>query len=129
MRRILSTTDLPADSPIRLQLPLLSAIMSALHPCTSIDKGLIFAMKKFCFLLLTCLLCLTAASAGADVIISEIMTNNGVFIDGEHHDWIEIHNNGEKDVSLAGYGLSDSKKKPCSGPSQKKRSCRPAAMP
>lgn len=69
-------------------------------------------MKKYCLLLLTCLLCLTAASASADVIINELMTNNGVFIDDEHHDWIELYNNGTEAVTLTGYGLSDSKKKP-----------------
>lgn len=69
-------------------------------------------MKKTCLLLLITLLCLAALPASADVIINEIMTNNGVFIDGERYDWIEIHNNGSKAVNLSGYGLSDSKKKP-----------------
>ena len=69
-------------------------------------------MKKFFLFMLTCLLCLAAACASADVVINEIMTNNGVFVDDEHHDWIELHNNGSADVDLSGYGLSDSKKKP-----------------
>lgn len=69
-------------------------------------------MKRYFLFLLLCLLCLAGASASADVIISEIMTNNGVFTDGEHFDWIEIHNNGSTAVNLAGYGLSDAKKEP-----------------
>ena len=69
-------------------------------------------MKKVFLCLMVTLLCLAAASAGADVIINEIMTNNGVFVDGERYDWIELYNNGTKSVDLSGYGLSDSKKKP-----------------
>jgi len=69
-------------------------------------------MKTFRLILLTLLLCLAALPAGADVIINEIMTNNGVFIDGERYDWIEVHNTGKAEVDLSGYGLSDSKKEP-----------------
>lgn len=69
-------------------------------------------MKRLFLCLLIALLCLAAASASADVIINEIMTNNGVFIDGERYDWIELYNDGANAVDLTGYGLSDSKKKP-----------------
>lgn len=69
-------------------------------------------MKKYCLFLLVSLLCLAAIPASADVIINEIMTNNGVFTDGEHFDWIEVYNNGSESVALSGYGLSDSKKEP-----------------
>lgn len=69
-------------------------------------------MKKLLLPLLICLMCLCALPAGAEVIINEIMTNNGVFTDGERYDWIELYNSGSKAVNLSGYGLSDSKKKP-----------------
>lgn len=67
-------------------------------------------MKKLLLLVLT--LCLLALPAAADVIINEIMTNNGVFINGERYDWIELYNNGTKAVNLSGWGLSESKKDP-----------------
>lgn len=69
-------------------------------------------MKKYWLFVLIALMCMLALPASADVVINEIMTNNGVFTDGERFDWIELHNNGSKAVDLSGYGLSDSKKKP-----------------
>jgi len=69
-------------------------------------------MKKTLLVLLTLMLTLLALPAAADVVINEIMTNNGVFIDGERYDWIELHNDGKSAVDLSGWGLSDSKKEP-----------------
>lgn len=66
-------------------------------------KGLVFSIVCGLFVLL-------AVSAQADVVINEIMTNNGVFTDGEHYDWIELYNNGTKTVNLSGWGLSDTRK-------------------
>jgi hypothetical protein len=54
-------------------------------------------------------LCL-AASAQADVVINEVMASNGYYEDGHAWDWVELHNDGDKTVSLAGWGLTDSKK-------------------
>lgn len=70
-------------------------------------------MKKSLLLLFLLLsIVITAGVAQADIVINEIMTNNGVFTNGERYDWIELYNNGKKDVSLAGWGLSDKKKEP-----------------
>ncbi len=54
-------------------------------------------------------LCL-AASAQADVVINEVMASNGYYEDGHAWDWVELYNDGDKTVSLAGWGLTDSKK-------------------
>ena len=52
-------------------------------------------------------LCLTAH---ADIVITEIMTDNGEYDNnGNAYDWIELYNNGKKDVDLSGWGLTDSK--------------------
>ena len=70
-------------------------------------------MKKSLLLLfLLPLIFIYAHAAQAEVIINEIMTNNGVFDNGEHYDWIELYNTGNKDVNLASWGLSDKKKEP-----------------
>lgn len=70
-------------------------------------------MKKGLFIFMLCLLwAALAVSAHADVVISEIMTNNGVFTDGEHYDWVELHNNGKESVDISGWGLSDKKEEP-----------------
>ena len=50
-----------------------------------------------------------------DLRISEAMnSNHSVLADGQgaYHDWIELYNPGKQTVSLAGYTLSDSDKKP-----------------
>lgn len=52
------------------------------------------------------LLALTAC-ARADVIISEVMTSNAVFINGRHDDWVELYNNGSSQASLSGWYLSN----------------------
>ena len=57
-------------------------------------------------------LCLFAAPAGADVIISEVMASNGVYENGESYDWVELQNTGKKAVDLGGWFLSDSAKDP-----------------
>ncbi len=65
-------------------------------------------MKKF--LLLFGLCCLMVLPASAEVIFSEVMASNGVYIQGEAHDWAEIYNAGAKKVDLSGCWLSDSAK-------------------
>ena len=67
-------------------------------------------MKRFFFMLL--FLLVLAAPAFADIVISEVMASNGVYVNGEAYDWVEIHNTGKKAVDLSGYYLSDSKKNP-----------------
>ncbi len=49
-------------------------------------------------------------SQNSGVIISEIMLGNDTTLEdnyGEYPDWIELYNNTEERISLAGYGLSD----------------------
>ena len=58
------------------------------------------------------LLFLFSSAALADIEISEVMTSNGVYANGEAYDWVELHNTGKKSVNLSGCFLSDSKKKP-----------------
>ncbi len=58
------------------------------------------------------LLFLFMSAASADVEISEVMTSNGVYSNGEAYDWVELHNTGKKSVDLSGCFLSDSKKNP-----------------
>ena len=48
--------------------------------------------------------------AGAEIVISEVMTSNGTYTNGEAYDWIELHNTGKKAVNLGGWYLSDSQK-------------------
>jgi len=69
-------------------------------------------MKKTIWICLTTLLCILAASASADVIISEVMASNGYYEDGHAWDWVELYNDGEKTADLSGWYLSDSKKDP-----------------
>ena len=68
-------------------------------------------MKKT-LLPLALLMLLLAAPALADIEISEVMASNGVYVNGEAYDWIELHNTGKKAVDLSGCFLSDSKKNP-----------------
>ena len=69
-------------------------------------------MKKTLFTAALLLLLFSLASAGAEVVISEVMASNGYFESGHAWDWIELHNNGKKEVDLSGWHLSDSKKNP-----------------
>ena len=72
-------------------------------------------VKKLIFTaLIVFALCFGAATAAqADVVINELMTDNGVFDqNGEAYDWIELFNDGNEAVDLSGYGLSDKKSEP-----------------
>ncbi len=69
-------------------------------------------MRKFALLPLTLLFLCFAAAASADVVINEVMASNGVYKNGEAHDWIELYNNGKKAVNIGGWYLSDSKNNP-----------------
>ena len=62
-------------------------------------------MKKILLPLLLFLLFCVPASA--DIIISEVMASNGVYVNGEAYDWVELHNTGKKTVDLSGCYLSD----------------------
>ena len=81
-----------------------------------------FALWFVLILLLLCALGLTAVASGGsdsseaaqtfapqgDVRISEVMTSNAstfALSDGSWPDWIELHNAGEKAVSLSGWSL------------------------
>ena len=64
------------------------------------------------FLLLLFILLLLSAPASAEILVSEVMASNGVYVNGEAYDWVELHNTGKKAVNLSGYYLSDSKKNP-----------------
>ena len=57
-------------------------------------------LKKVLLCALFLLLC--AASALAEIEISEVMASNGVYINGEAYDWVELHNTGKKTVDLSG---------------------------
>ncbi len=65
-------------------------------------------MKRFFVCL--CMMLFIALPAGAELLFSEVMTSNGVYINCEAHDWVEIHNTGSKKADLSGCFLSDSKK-------------------
>jgi len=64
-------------------------------------------LKKLMVLLMILLL---PTAALAEIVISEVMASNGVYEDGESHDWVELHNDGKKAVDLSGWCLSDGKK-------------------
>ena len=59
---------------------------------------------------------LATATASAAVVINEVQSSNDLtpVVDdvGEAMDWVELYNNGGEAVPLAGWGLSDSAKKP-----------------
>ena len=65
-------------------------------------------MRKFWGVLF--LFLLLALPAGAEIVISEVMASNGVYLNGEAYDWVELHNTGSKALDLSGCFLSDSKK-------------------
>jgi len=67
-----------------------------------INKTILFV----CFFLLLSVF----TGAGAEVIINEVMASNGYYTDGQAWDWVELYNNGDKTVSLSGWGFTDSKK-------------------
>ena len=55
---------------------------------------------------------LIPVTAGAEIVISEVMAANGTYDKGHAYDWVELHNDGDKSVDLSGWYLSDSKKDP-----------------
>lgn len=72
-------------------------------------------MKNICKAI-GCLLlfwaCLAAGQGRADVIINEVMAQNGTYVNGHAYDWIELYNDGKKAVDLSGWHLSDKEKQP-----------------
>ena len=66
-------------------------------------------MKKFFLAVFLFLMC---ACARADILINEVMAQNGTYTDGHAYDWVELYNSGKKTVDLSGWCLSDSKKNP-----------------
>lgn len=67
-------------------------------------------MRKLMLWLL--LMLAAAAPACAEMVISEVMASNGVYVNGEAYDWLELHNTGSKTVDLSGCYLSDNPEKP-----------------
>ena len=66
-------------------------------------------MKKTVFTaLLFCLLCLSVCACG-EVVISEVMAQNGVWQNGRAYDWLELYNSGSRQMDLSGWCLSDSR--------------------
>ena len=63
-------------------------------------------------LILCLFVLLLPVSALADVVISEVCALNGTYKNEHAYDWIELHNSGDKTVTLTGWHLSDSKKNP-----------------
>jgi len=56
------------------------------------------------------LLATTSGVSGGDLVINELLASNDVIAadqDGEFDDWIELYNNGDSAIDLAGYSLSD----------------------
>ncbi|UYN92927.1 MAG: CotH kinase family protein [Anaerolineales bacterium] len=52
---------------------------------------------------------LSPSSRNSDVVISEVMARNDTFLadgNGNFYDWIELKNNTDQDINLAGYSLS-----------------------
>ena len=47
------------------------------------------------------------ACARADVVFSEVMASIATFVGERHDDWAELHNTGDKAVSLSGWYLSN----------------------
>ena len=75
-------------------------------------------MKKFLFPFL--LFLLLSASACAEIAVTEVMASNGVYLNGEAYDWVELYNAGDRTVDLSGCYLSDSKKNPTKWASPRK---------
>ena len=69
-------------------------------------------MRRWWLPLLTALGLLLPCAAQADIVISEVMTSNAIYENGEAYDWVELYNNGSKTVNLSGWFLSDNEKKP-----------------
>ncbi len=70
-------------------------------------EGLVLIVAAACFL--------TWTQAGAAPIISEFMASNSGGLedaDGDHPDWLEIHNPGPGAVDLDGYHLTDNRGRP-----------------
>ena len=67
-------------------------------------------MKKLLFSLLFLVFLLPAAAA--ELRVTEVMTSNGVYQNGEAYDWVELYNDGDQAADLSGCFLSDSKKNP-----------------
>ena len=73
-------------------------------------------MRTFITRLLSLLLFIPVSPLSArEIVINEFMASNQSTLmdeNGESSDWVELLNTGNDNVNLAGYGLSDSKKKP-----------------
>lgn len=68
-------------------------------------------MLKRLGLLFLCLW-LLPVTAGAEIVINEVMASNGTYDKGHAYDWVELYNDGDTSVDLSGWYLSDSKKDP-----------------
>lgn len=62
------------------------------------------------WLLLVVGFCLIVGELSAEVRFYEVVSSNGNTLtdsDGDTGDWVEIRNDGDEIISLAGWGLSD----------------------
>jgi len=66
--------------------------------------------KRLVFGALLLAAALWAASAGAEVVLNEVMASNGYYENGSAWDWVELYNDGDRTEDLSGWGFTDSKK-------------------
>ncbi len=71
-------------------------------------------MKNICksLIVLGAMLLLLCGAAQAEVIINEVMAQNGTYTNGEAYDWLELYNNGKSTADLSGCYLSNNPDKP-----------------
>ncbi len=69
-------------------------------------------IRRLLFLLTLALCASFCACAEGGVYISEVMASNGVYLNGEAHDWLEITNASGAAVDVSGWYLSDKKSEP-----------------
>ena len=68
--------------------------------------------KRLAVVLFVLLLVSLAWAVGAEPVINEVMTANGVYTKGHAWDWAELYNAGDQPLALDGWGLSDRREDP-----------------
>jgi hypothetical protein len=69
-------------------------------------------MKKAILAGVVLLLLALAGSASAQIVISEVLAQNGEYKNGKAYDWVELYNPDDKDADISGFFLSDNKDMP-----------------
>jgi hypothetical protein len=67
-------------------------------------------MKKITYLFIAVVCLAFGTAANAQLVINEVMSSNTTINedeDGDHSDWVELHNAGGSSVNLNGFGLTD----------------------